>query len=49
LAVWRSVSHEPLHTEDPHFNFHEPRVNLHYLRERLTAYITDAVHNPPQR
>jgi hypothetical protein len=21
----------------------------HYLRERLTAYITDAVHNPPQR
>ena len=28
LAVWRSVSHEPLHTEDPHLNFHGPRVNL---------------------
>jgi hypothetical protein len=28
LVVWWSVSHEPLHTEDPHLNFHEPRDNL---------------------
>ena len=26
-VLW-SVSHEPLHTEDPHLNFHGPRDNL---------------------
>jgi hypothetical protein len=27
-TVWWTVSHKPLHTDDPHLKSHEPRDNL---------------------